>query len=85
MSIQIKGIRIVSDAAEDPSEVLRPDAALLPRGQVAALARRLAREPLVHFLLAGTLLFGAGALFSREASPLVNKAPFMFRLPKSKG
>jgi peptidyl-prolyl cis-trans isomerase C len=62
----------ITEVAFTEVEVNRLPVAERPR---TALLRRLVREPLVHFLLAGTVLFGLATLFERftDASTNTNR------------
>jgi peptidyl-prolyl cis-trans isomerase C len=66
MASQIEAITIVSGVGQRPSEDIRHDGATGSQGARRSIASRLLREPLIHFLLAGGLLFVAGTFLSRE-------------------
>ena len=72
MSSQTEAITIVAGIREGESESAKPDTAKLPNGallpDLPSLTKKLAHEPLIHFLLVGAVLFTAGALLSRDKS-----------------
>ncbi len=74
MSSQTEAITIVGRASASEGE-LEPAARVVTtqRGRLQSLARRLIREPLTHFLLAGTLLFALSTWFSHGTIPAGNQ------------
>ncbi len=77
MSSQTEAITIVAEVGESEAETVDQASKVSrssPSSSLSSIARRLAHEPLIHFLLAGAVLFSIGTLLARDSAPTRNQS-----------